>query len=184
MKVTLLCLLPVVLVLSACRSEFNTNGRANIDRQVSSPQLIAFNVIDSYDVNTEFDGNIPLAVSPFQDDGFFEISWYVDNFEFGFEEDYLVYFHINDQPQITNSIFISGNFCGPLDSCNSIGYQQCFYNSDLSVTCTLPNSGFIDTTTDISELFLSIPEQLYMIIEICNADGFECDRDSWPVLFE
>ena len=184
MKLPLFILLISTIFIGACRGEISASANATIEVESSSPQLIAFNVIDSYGVNTEFDAHIPLTVSPFQDDGFFEIFWDVDNFSLGFDEDYQVNFYINDRPGINNSILISANFCGFFDRCNDFGYQQCFYNSDLSVSCTLPNSDLIDATVDISDLFVSIPEPLYMVLEVCDVEGFNCDVDAWPVLFE
>lgn len=188
MKPSTLFLLITTLILSACRGGLSGSVEAGVTTTItiepSTPELLAFNIVDSYGVNTEYNGNIPLSVSPFVDSGFFEIFWDVDNFDFGFQEDYQVNFYINDAPTVRNSILISANYCGPFDRCNDFGYQQCFYNDNLSVTCELPNSGAIDATVDISDLFISIPEPLYFVLEICDDLGIYCETDAWPVLME
>ena len=176
-KLLILCITSI-LFISAC-------GGSNLTDLVvltDIPNLRAFNIVDSFGVNTEFDGNIPLELSPFIDDGLFEIFWDVDNIFDGFAEDYQVNFLINDSPQVFRSLLITSNFCGPFERCDSFASQFCFYEDNLSMTCERPNSNDLDVTVDISELFVSIPQRLFFILEVCDVDGFACDTDFWPVL--
>lgn len=178
MKKLLVLFITSTLFLSACGGTNSTEVIVFTD----SPVLRSFNIVDSFGVNTEFDGNIPLEISPFIDDGLFEIFWDVDNIFDGFSEDYQVNFLVNDSPQPFRSLLITSNFCGPFERCDSFGSQFCFYEDDLSITCERPNSSDLDVNVDISELFVSIPERLFFILEVCDVDGFSCDVDSWPVL--
>ena len=71
------------------------------------PELLLFDIIDSYDTDTAQSNHPPLALSPYLYDGLYEIFWEVNSLE-----DYTVTLRINDRPTLTNSLVIHSQVCG------------------------------------------------------------------------
>jgi hypothetical protein len=167
-KFSLLGIILLSLLLGACHEE-----RAVYDDEYV-PELRRFDMIDSYDVDTAV-SNAPLALSPYEYEGLFEVFWKVDSLE-----DYRVSLKINDRNSIYNSIMIGTTICGEGKVCDQAGSWVCEYTEDLYMNC--------DTSTrnvDISSLFgSSLPKTLYLLLEVCDANSDYCTYRSYPVSME
>ena len=169
-----LSILVLALFLSGCDESLEVSIHST-DR----PYLNEFHIVDSYGVNTEYDGHIPLAISPFIDHGFFELFWDVDSYH-----SYEVNFLINDHASINNALLVTSDICGLGYNCDNFAYQHCFYHADLTISCEQPDSPVLGKRVDISELFQYIPDKLYFILEVCDRDYHYCESDSRAVWLE
>ena len=162
--ITMCCLL-----LTACGGEDqHTTPPINY-----TPQLRAFDLLDSYDVDTAFSEH-PLALNPYLHQGLFEAYWQVLS-----REDYRVSLRVNDIPEIAGSVLIHTEICGPGLWCDQNGSLICDYRADLSMSCT--SSG---ARKPIDYLFRSIPDQLYIILQICDLNSPYCEYAYYPVWME
>jgi hypothetical protein len=167
-KTVLACLVSISLLLAACGDE-----RQPVHEEEFIPELRSFNMIDSYDVDTAT-SNAPLALSPYEYDGLFEIFWKVNSLE-----NYRVSLKINDRDTPSNSITIGSTVCGAGLVCDQSGNWVCEYTEDLFMNC--------DTSVkdvDIEPLFNVIPKKVYLLLEICDIDSNYCEFDSYPVTME
>jgi hypothetical protein len=104
----------------------------------------------------------------------FDIFWKVNSLE-----DYRVNIRINDRATPSNSFLIYSEVCGANLACDQLGNVICEYKSDFTLSCN--NSSRI---VDIGELFKKVPQDLYMVLEICDIDSSYCAYDYYPVSME
>jgi hypothetical protein len=138
-----------------------------------TPELRSFNLFDSYDIDTRVDATTPLTLSPYLYDGLFDVFWGVNSLE-----DYHVELRINDIPDPQASFLIHRELCGAGLWCDQAGNLICEYTSDLYMAC----EG--EPLVDISLLFPQIPEELYLILQVCDINSSYCEFDYYPVLME
>jgi len=156
------------LLLAACGG-----GREPAYEDDYVPELRSFDMIDSYDVDTAI-SSAPLALSPYEYDGLFEVFWRVNSLE-----NYRVSLKINDRDSLINSINIGSTVCGAGLACDQSGNWVCEYTDDLFMNC--------DTSVrdvDIEPLFDVIPQTLYLLLEVCDTNSNYCEFDSYPVTME
>ena len=163
------------LFMSACRGGYVAEIRHH---DHSIPELVSFNIVDSYETNSEFEFG-PYQITPYLDNGIFEVFWEVDSYH-----PYRVELFVNDSSQPDFGTRLSSAWCGRGEYCGNFSYQFCRYRENLSVVCELPESLETNEVEDISYLFTGIPEDLYLILEVCDEDLFYCEYDSIPVTFE
>ena len=139
-----------------------------------APDLHRFDIIDSYGVDTA-NSSAALALSPYVDNGLFDIDWQVNSLE-----DYQVNVRINDHPSVDNSYLFYSKICGVGRACDQSGSAVCEYTSDYTLSCNNDNH-----PTDISSLFRHAPPQkLYVVLEVCNYSLTSCVYDYYPVAME
>ncbi len=143
-----------------------------------TPYLEEFHIIDSYGDDTYDYANPSPAINPYVDDGLFEIYWFVDS-----AEDYIVNYRINDAPTIDDSRLINSDICGEGLSCDQDGLQFCQYFSDFYISCeSFDSDDFYEV--DIVDMIYTVPQTLYLILEVCDTDSLFCEYDYYPVLME
>ncbi len=135
-----------------------------------------FHVIDTYGTNTEFD-NIDLALSPFINAGEFEVFWDVRS-----DYDYFVELRFNDRPTTDGSRLISSELCGPYFYCDDHQYQFCDYTSGLTLECETSSGDF--QYDYIGDLLYTIPQDAYLILQVCDTRFYYCEYDVLPVSME
>ncbi len=138
-----------------------------------TPALLSYHIFDSYNTDTD-SSNAPLALNPYLYDGIFEVYWTANSLE-----DYRVRLSINDRPSLTNSIEFHNERCGVGLWCDLGGSLLCEYGADLTLSC-----GTNFDPVDISYLFSTIPEDLYLFLEVCDIDSPYCEYDYYPVTME
>lgn len=165
-----------VICLSACRVEVDDGYHHD-----TPPAIKYFDIVDSYLTNSAFEYG-PYAVSPYVNDGEFEVFWEVDSYGYS---DYRVELFLNDRKRVDKGIRLSSAWCGAGESCSQgASYQYCQYNTDLTINCDLPESDRRYGEKDISALFDTIPEDLYLVLEVCDDALFYCEYQTLPVEFE
>ncbi|HTF85388.1 MAG TPA: hypothetical protein VL987_12470 [Cellvibrio sp.] len=138
-----------------------------------TPALHSYHILDSYDTDTDY-SNAPLALNPYLYYGLFEVYWTANSLE-----DYRVRVSINDRPSLSDSVEIHNERCGAGLRCDQGGSLICEYGANLTLSC--------DTSlepVDISYLFYTIPEDLYLFLEVCDIDSPYCEYDYYPVTME
>ncbi|PCK03420.1 MAG: hypothetical protein COA42_21070 [Alteromonadaceae bacterium] len=143
----------------------------------ASTMLYSANIFDSYGTNSEFE-DTPLALSPFIDDGLFEVFWDIESYT-----DYTVDVLINDNPDdLSNAVTISSEYCGEGLACDTYQYQYCAYTADFFVSCETP-SGSLQGAS-INEFMPVFPNTVYLTVRACDANFFHCSSESLPVTME
>lgn len=138
------------------------------------PELRAFDIIDSYDIDTAAPNHPPLAFSPYLYEGLYEIFWDVNSLE-----DYTVSLRINDRATLADSLVIHSQVCGAGRRCDQSGNWICEYTSDFYMSC----DGSAHEI-DIYPLIDRMPQTVYMFIEICDSNSGYCEYDYYPVTLE
>lgn len=166
-KISQSLLLSLALVLGAC------GGDTHVAPVNYTPELYSYDLLDSYDTDTAY-SNAPLAINPYLYHGLFEIYWAANSLE-----DYRVKFLVNDRADLDQAVLIHSERCGAGLWCDQGGSLVCEYGADLTMSCdTGPD------TNDISYLFDHIPEQLYLILAVCDIDSPYCEYDYYSVTME
>ncbi len=168
-----LSLIIFIGVLASCGAE---NKSLASD---TPPELEAFHIVDSYLTNSEFEPATALKISPYIDNGEFELFWEVRP-----DTIYRAELFINTRPNPEHAISITSSWCGPGHNCRNFSYQYCEYKSNLRLQCAAPEQSNIIRDVDISPLFQSIPEELYLTLEVCDRELFYCEYQSRAVTFE
>ena len=176
MHLKLLFSILIVLSLSACRAGAGGDKHSSYPHDI--PEIISFDIVDSYLTNSDFEPG-PYAVSPYIDDGLFELFWHVESFH-----PYRVELYLNDRSYPDFGVLMSSAWCGFGESCGNESYQYCRYRDNLSMICELPESFSTYADRDISSLFTEIPEDLYFVLEVCDIDLFYCEYQSLAVSLE
>lgn len=138
-----------------------------------TPELRSFDMLDSYDVDTRVDDHTPLALSPYYYGGLFEVYWSANSLE-----DYVLELRINDRTSPNDSYLVHSERCGAGLWCDQAGTLICEYTSDFAMAC----EG--EELIDVSELFPNVPEELYLILQVCDIDSAYCEYDYYPVWME
>lgn len=163
MKNNLVVLLSCFL-LSACGGE-ETERTFN-----PSPVLVAYNIVDSYGVDTQYSTKA-LAIDPFVYNGLFDVFWKVNSLD-----DYRVNIRVNSTADIPNSLIIYSEICGAGRACDQGGNVICEYTSDYYLSCNNARH-----PTDIVSLMKRVPQTLYLMLEMCELDSPYCVYRYYPV---
>jgi hypothetical protein len=155
-----LVLIVLCFLLTACGGE--ASRPYNYD---PVPALVGFDIVDSYGVDTA-KSNEALEVDPFIDDGIFEVFWRVNSLE-----DYEVNVRINSTPDSLNSMLIYSDVCGAGLSCDQGGNLICQYTPDYDLSCGHGAPRYIK----------SLPQNSYLILEVCDLDSSYCSYRYYPV---
>lgn len=141
------------------------------------PELKQFHVIDTYATNTEFDSETFLALSPYVNAGEFEIYWDSDS-----DDHYFVEFFFNTRPTPIGGELISTEQCGPYDYCHSHQYQFCEYAPSLYLACESSSGDY--HSTYIGHRLSSIPQDAYLILQVCDDQFYYCEYEARRVSME
>lgn len=168
-------ILIISLILSACGGG-GGGGTVVVEDPHDNfvPELRAFDIIDSYDVDTANPNHPPLALSPYLYDGLYEVFWNVNSLE-----DYRVTLRINDTKNIAGSLPIYTQTCGAGRQCDQAGGWVCEYTSDFYMSCE--GSG---REVDIYPLVNKMPQKVHLFIEVCDYNSNYCEYDYYPVTLE
>ena len=146
------------------------------DDYVGAPTLWSFGMIDSFGTNSDFE-DTHLALSPYVNDGQFEVFWDVES-----RDDYFVELRINDQPNTNGSRLITSESCGPFNYCDDHQYQFCDYDSDYSIQCETPNGNI--QTEWFDDYIYEQDQDLFMILQVCDSSFFYCEYQTKTVLMK
>lgn len=138
------------------------------------PELRIFDIVDSYGSDTAKPNYPTLALNPDVYEGVFDIYWEVNSLE-----DYKVTLWINDRATLTNSIRVHSQYCGAGRSCDQAGNWICQYYDNFYMSC---DGGA--TESYISPLIKGWPQQVYMLLEVCDSNSGYCEYDYYPVTLE
>jgi len=176
-------LLALALTLGACDGGYHEHvhdayhdGGQPLD---DAPALLSFDVIDSYGSNSAFDLGAELALSPYIDDGNFEIDWSVDTLS-----SYHIRFYLNDVDSIDNAILVASNTCGFGYACGNHSYQQCHYTEDFQMGCSRPESSSWQGYRDIGPLVAEVPQTAFLVVEACDSSDFYCEFATHQIQLE
>lgn len=169
-KVAYAVILLLTLAITGCGGD---SSAREVPPYNYTPALYYYGLVDSYETDTEF-SNAPLALNPYIFYGLFEVYWDANSLE-----DYRVRFSVNDRPSLTDSVLIHTERCGAGLWCDQSGSLVCEYAADLTMSCDAGRG-----EVDISYLFNSIPDNFYLLLEICDIDSPYCEYDYYPVTME
>lgn len=174
-----IALLCMGILIGGCGAEARLSYHHDNDPIViadDEPTLYQFHIIDTYGVNTEFDSD-ELAISPYVNHGEFEIFW--DVFSDG---DYFTEIRFNTEPTTDRSRLISSEYCGPGLYCNTHQYQFCDYRSNFFLSCETSDNE--RQSEYIGDLVTTIPQEVFLIFQVCDVNFFYCEYDVLPVVME
>ncbi|MGH1486646.1 MAG: hypothetical protein ACRBCI_10540 [Cellvibrionaceae bacterium] len=157
------------------------NGSSEVSVSYSDsepdPNFRQFDVIDTYGNNSEFDPLASLAISPFINDGEFDLFWHIDS-----DYDYYADFRINDRPTLAGSQLVFSEYCNSDFPCHNNQFLYCEYQSDFDVICENSNGDI--QVANIGDQIDTIPQTLYLILDVCDGYGFNCEYQTIPIDFE
>lgn len=156
--IALLC-----VFLSACGGEVETRAYN------PAPSLVGFDIVDSYGVDTALSREY-LVIDPYINNGLFDVFWRVNSLD-----DYRINIRVSSTPSVNNSILIYSEVCGAGRVCDQGGGVICEYTTDFYLSCNNARHA-----TDI----VSLPQDLYMILEVCDLDSPYCGYKYYPVYME
>lgn len=168
MKLLPVTLLMFVLGLTACEG-----GEERHVHYYSGPELYGFNMIDSYDVDTEIDHTTPLALHPYEYEGLFDLSWNVES-----RRDYFVEVSINDRPVWNDSFVVGSDLCGVGLACASLGAFVCRYTSDFYMGCGQSVDEADFSLISVYELIDDLPQRVFLNLRVCDTAGAGCETNS------
>lgn len=171
-------ILSIIFGLTACGGG---SGSAEVSLGYSysgdDTELRQFDVVDTYGNNSEFDSIADLAISPYINGGIFDLFWDIRT-----DYDYIVDFRINTTPTLAGSQLVFSDYCDSLSSCYNNQYLFCEYQSDFDMICE--NFRGDTQAAYIGDYINRIPQTLYLILDTCNGEGFNCNYQAIPVLME
>jgi hypothetical protein len=150
-------ILVLCVLLTAC------GGEADTHFYNPSPNLVSFDVVDSYGVDTAT-SNQPLVINPYIYNGLFDVFWRANSLE-----DYRVNVRINSIASVNNSILVYSDVCGIGRACDQGGNLICEYTPDFYLSCNNARHPM-----DIAELIKRVPQDLYLVLEVCDLDSPYC----------
>lgn len=164
--------LVIALGLTGCNVEVSDS-----DDYVAKPAVYAFNMVDSYKTNSEFEDE-HLALSPYLYGGDFELFWDV-----GANQSYSLDIYVNDRPYLDNdAVLVSHDDCSTLNSCHREQYQYCEYSANMNMYCTTASgdsqSGYI------GHVVSQLPQDVYFILDACDTFSGLCESRTLQVLLE
>lgn len=157
-------ILAFCFVLTACGGEPATYAYN------PTPSLVGFDIVDSYGVDTA-KSRAPLAIDPYIYNGLFDVYWRANSLD-----DYRVNVRINSTPDPYNSILVYSDICGAGRACDQGGGLICEYTTDFYLSCNNARN-----PTDIASLMKRVPQDLYLILEVCDLDSPACNYMQYPV---
>jgi hypothetical protein len=163
----------LALVLTACGG--SGGGVVHVvDRPVNyTPELRSFDLLDSYDVDTRYDDHTPLALNPYAYEGLFDIFWRANSLE-----DFHLQLLVNDEPYPDNALLIYSERCGAGRQCDQGGSLICEYTPHFTMGCGL------GPDVDISLLVRQVPQEVYLLLQVCDIDSTYCEFSHFPVWME
>jgi hypothetical protein len=171
MKTTGLLLGVMVLLIAGCGGGGGGGDHHEPPPPHVPPVLEEFHVIDSYGVDSQDYIDPLLALNPYIDGGQFEVYWYADNVD-----DYTLELRINDVPYLNGSRLISTDYCGPGLDCDLDGIQFCEYYADFSMSCDPPGvENPNQYVTDFHDLIYTVPQTMYLILDMCDTRSDVCE---------
>ncbi len=172
---TTLFLISTVLFVSGCHED--SHGHRNNDSYpIADVLLDQFDIIDTYGINSEFDGT-PLALSPYINFGEFEVFWNAYS-----DYDYFIELRFNTEPTTSGSRLISSELCGPFFYCYDHQYQYCDYTSGLDIVCET-SSGDLQSAY-IGDMLPNFPQDGFLILQVCDTSFYQCEYQSHFVSME
>lgn len=169
-------ILPIIFGLTGCGDD-SVEVSLGYNYSDNDTELYQFNVIDSYGTDSEFDSISSLAISPYINGGAFDLYWDIRT-----DYDYIVDFRINTTPTLAGSQLVFSDYCDSLSSCYDNQYLFCEYQSDFNMICE--NFKGDTQAAYIGDYIDRIPKTLYLILDTCNGEGFNCSYQAIPVLME
>jgi hypothetical protein len=152
------------LLLSGC------GGEERVQAFNPAPSLVRFDIVDSYGVDTGYSSKA-LALDPYVDNGLFDVFWRVNSLE-----DYRINIRLSASPDVNNSLLIYSDVCGAGHGCDQGGSVICEYTTDFYLSCNNAHH-----PTDIAGLMKRVPQNLYMLFEVCDLDSPYCGYQYYPV---
>lgn len=176
---TSVILLLIPLMLAACGGGEHHEDEHYYDDSYSQdePELYQFHVIDTYQTNSEFDHDTYLALSPYVNAGEFEVYWETES-----DDDYVVELLFNEHPSPVGALTISTQWCGPYDYCHDNQYQFCEYTSNLYLACETSSGDY--QSNYIGDRLQTIPQNAYLILQVCDSNYFYCEYETRSVSME
>ena len=170
-----------ILFISACGGGGSRHEEEVVVEIVAvideDPVLKQFDVIDSYGISSKYNIGVALSISPYVDSGFFEIFWNVLSYN-----DYTIYLSVSNKPSTKGSRLISSQTCNPYTYCHDNQYQLCEYSSDFYISCE-DSEGNVESQY-IGDILVTVPQQLYFILEMCDAYTSYCEYQALPIYME
>ena len=176
----LILLLGSSLFLAACDDDYHDDHHHDttiIITDDDEPALYDFHIIDTYGTNTEFDEYTDLALSPLINAGQFEVFWQVES-----DVDYHLELRFNDKPSTAGSRLLNAEFCGPYYYCHDHQYQYCDYTNGLNIRCESA-SGDVQSAY-VGDLLYEVPQDMYLILQVCDSGFFYCEYQTIHVSME
>ncbi len=130
-----------------------------------TPTLVRFDIVDSYGVDTA-ESNEALEIDSHIGNGLFDVFWRVNSLD-----DYRVNIRVNSKASVSNSILIYSEVCGAGRACDQGGGVICEYTTD----------SYIDCGARVPADVFEMPEDVYMIFEVCDLDSSYCGYKYYPV---
>lgn len=168
---TLIC----TLALSACNGSVTVGN--DYYRDNPDVSLRAFELVDSYGVNTEFDNETPLYIAPFIQGGHFDVVWRVRG-----RDNYIVELFVNDYPTAKNGRRIFEEYCGYGLYCDSHPYQYCDFTPSLDMICE--SSSDIVQSNYIGDLLYKRSQDLFLVLRVCDTSLSYCESEALEVTIE
>jgi len=150
------------------------------------PELNDFGIIDTGGSNSSDTAESDLLVDADEndpanntDEGEFTLYWEVDT-----NDDYTLDVYINDRDSRSGALTLLSDFCDPDDDCHDQPNLECEFQNDLDLICEDYDGD--EREVDISRLVDSddLPEDLFFIVQVCDAFGFDCEDRSLEVRFD
>ena len=172
-KSTLLALIAAsMLVLAGCGATSSSDD----------PELNDFGIIDTNGNDSATTAEDDLQVDADINNGDFRIYWEVDT-----NDDYTIDVYINDDDDRFGGLKLFSDFCDPDDDCHEDQFLDCDFQNDLDLIC----EDYDDNEVEVDITRLSdirdeddLPEDLYLIIEVCDPFGFDCEDQNLRVEFD
>lgn len=158
-------------MLAACHDD-TRDGHTNHDYPI-----VQFDMVDTDGTNSSFESVYDLNISPYVNNGQFELFWETLAYR-----NYTIELRVNTWPSLVGSQRIYADTCGTGYLCDNTPILYCDYQTDFDIAC----EGHFGNPqiANIGHLLTNIPQKLYFILDVCdNATGF-CDFQALPVVME
>jgi len=169
----LTALIATVIILGGCGATSSSDD----------PELDDFGIIDTGGSNSSTTAESDLLVDADEstattNDGEFTLYWDVDT-----DDDYTLDVYINDRDRISGALTLLSDFCDPDDDCHDQPNLECEFQNDLDLICEDYDDN--EREVDVSRLVDAddLPEDLFLIIQVCDPFGFDCEDRSLEVRF-
>ncbi len=179
-----------LLVLAGCQAEYTASYTETEyvhdydDEPITRPEpkpepvyLGNFSVIDSYGYDSYFFPFADLSISPFINNGLFNIHWDLDAYQ-----DYYLELTISKSPSFIESQLIYTDFCDVYGGCHQFQELQCEFSPHLDLNCGNRLGEYQDNY--IGDWFTQFPQDLYLKLEVCDEDFYYCEYATQKVQFE